>query len=373
MALDNMAVTTRIFLGTRIECAQCQDHPFDEWKQTDFYKMAAFTTGNTDPKILDRFEFPAAMSAHKELAVADREKQLNVKLSAYYHVAGQCLESTEIHLAAREIKLPHDFKETDGRPHDVVSPAPLFGSIPELPDVEDRAERFARWVTSPSNPRFTRVIVNQLWKKLFGAPLTAVFDGLTGASKSSMPELERYLETLMVERQYNMKAFLCALLNTRAYQSAAGREEYTPDSTPHFEGPFLLRMTPEQIWDSFVTLVSSEPDVKNSARAVNIQSRIRTAKTADDAYEAMGAARVFELTLARIEEDARFTEERALLLAEMEKAGRNGDQAGVQIPNKSVFSLEAQWEKSRTETLVLPNAGEPRKNKALRGCKALPG
>lgn len=354
MPLDNMAVTTRIFLGTRIECAQCHDHPFDDWKQTDFYKMAAFTYGNTDRKFLDRFEFPAAMSAHKELAVADREKQLNVKLSAYYHVAGQCLESTEIHRAAREIKLPHDFKEPDGRPHDVVSPAPLFGSMPELSGIEDRAERFARWVASPSNPRFTRVIVNRLWRKLFGAPLTAPFDELTDASKSAIPELESYLEKLMVESRYDMKAFLRALLNTRAYQSAAVREEYTPDSTPHFQGPYLRRMTAEQIWDSFVTLVSHEPDVKNSTREANLQSRIRTAKTANDAYEAMGSARVLELTLARLEEDARFTKQRALLLAEMEKAGRNGDQAGVQSLKKSVFSLEAQWEKNRTETLVLP-------------------
>jgi Protein of unknown function (DUF1549) len=45
MPLDNMANTTRIFLGTHIECAQCHDHPYDNWKQLDFYEMAAFTHG----------------------------------------------------------------------------------------------------------------------------------------------------------------------------------------------------------------------------------------------------------------------------------------------------------------------------------------
>ena len=45
MLKDNMANTTRIFLGTRIECAQCHNHPFDSWKQTQFYEMAAFTNG----------------------------------------------------------------------------------------------------------------------------------------------------------------------------------------------------------------------------------------------------------------------------------------------------------------------------------------
>jgi hypothetical protein len=45
MPLDNMANTVRVFLGTRIECAQCHNHPFDKWTQMQFYKMAAFTYG----------------------------------------------------------------------------------------------------------------------------------------------------------------------------------------------------------------------------------------------------------------------------------------------------------------------------------------
>ena len=45
MPLDNMANTVRVFLGTRLECAQCHDHPFDKWKQTDFFHMASFTYG----------------------------------------------------------------------------------------------------------------------------------------------------------------------------------------------------------------------------------------------------------------------------------------------------------------------------------------
>ncbi|HAH45483.1 MAG TPA: hypothetical protein DCM07_11640, partial [Planctomycetaceae bacterium] len=47
MPLDNMNNTVRIFLGTRIGCAQCHDHPFDRWKQKEFYEMAAFTFGSS--------------------------------------------------------------------------------------------------------------------------------------------------------------------------------------------------------------------------------------------------------------------------------------------------------------------------------------
>ena len=54
MPLDNMANTTRIFLGTHIECAQCHDHPYDKWKQTDFYEMSAFTHGLESHKMDDK-------------------------------------------------------------------------------------------------------------------------------------------------------------------------------------------------------------------------------------------------------------------------------------------------------------------------------
>lgn len=354
MPLDNMAVTTHVFLGTRIECAQCHDHPFDKWKQTDFYKMAAFTYGNEDRKFLNRLKFPEAMDASQELARADKDRRLNASLSAYYNVVGQPLESTEIHRSTKEIRLPHDFKESDGRPHEVVSPAPLYGPVADDPGLEDRAEKLARWVTAAENPRFTRVIVNRLWKKLFGAPLTDAYDALTDESKSAMPELEGYLERLMAGGGYDMKAFLGSLLNTRAYQSVAARDEYSPGSLPQFQGPYLRRMTPEQIWDSFVALVSHEPDSRNGAREAMLQSKIRTAKTASDAYEAMGAKRVLDLALARIDEDKQFTEQRAQLMMQMEKAAREGDQTGVQSLKKAVFSLEAQWEKQRADTIVMP-------------------
>jgi hypothetical protein len=354
MPLDNMAITSRIFLGTRIECAQCHDHPFDKWKQTDFHKLAAFTYGNLDRRFLERFQFNPALTQLKEAAASGAGWVLNLQFSSYYQVAGQWLESTEVYRTKKDIKLPHDFKEADGHPNEVVNPAPLFGSLSEEPLTEDRAEAFARWVTAPENPRFTKVIVNRLWRKLFGAPLTESYDQLTDESKSSLPELETFLEKLMVSEHYDMKAFLKALLNTRAYQSAAVREEYSQGSVPHFQGPYLRRMAPEQIWDSFVALVSYEPDAKNSEREALLQSKIRTAKTTHDAYFAMGVNGVINLGLARLDDDKRYTKERAHLLVKMEEAGRKGDQSEVESLKKAVFSLEAQWENDRTATVVMP-------------------
>ena len=50
MPLDNMANTCQIFLGTRVACAQCHNHPFDDYHQSDFYEMAAYTVRRPDPR-----------------------------------------------------------------------------------------------------------------------------------------------------------------------------------------------------------------------------------------------------------------------------------------------------------------------------------
>ncbi|MEK0447304.1 MAG: hypothetical protein RLZZ399_2625 [Verrucomicrobiota bacterium] len=238
MPFDNMAITTRIFLGTQMECAQCHDHPFDRWKQTDFYKIAAYTFGE------GRFD---PLSKQPHLA----------------GIIGRFTASLESRDPRRVLKLPKTFKESDGKPGDVILPTPLFGPPAAVKPGEDPGEVFAQWVASPQNPRFTTVIVNRLWKKLFGVGVIRDFDDLRDSTTPMVPALEHYLEKLMVALGYDMKAFLTVLLNTQTYQSAASAVDPNPEAIHHFPGPLLRRMTAEQIWDSLVALVSHEPEAKN--------------------------------------------------------------------------------------------------------------
>jgi len=199
MPLDNMAITARIFLGTRIECAQCHDHPFDKWKQTDFYRLAAYTHSYGESDLMTRTGVRAELDARvkivnetfkKEKAAAsdggkaaeERKTAALANLNAHEVLGairncfGQLTSPVELHRDAKELKLPHDFKESDGKPFEVVKPAPLplMGTAAEIKEGSDRAETFAAWVTSPANPRFTKVIVNRLWKRVFGAPVLDV-------------------------------------------------------------------------------------------------------------------------------------------------------------------------------------------------------
>src|SRR5204863_6912077 len=114
---------------------------------------------------------------------------------------------------------------------------------------------FAEWVTSPENPRFTKVIANRLWKKVFGLGLIELVDDITDTTVATNPELMKHLEQLMIAVRYDMKAYLRVLFNTRAYQSEASRAEVSAGESYDYAGPLLRRMTAEQVWDSMITLI----------------------------------------------------------------------------------------------------------------------
>ncbi|MFT4689596.1 MAG: DUF1549 domain-containing protein [Verrucomicrobiia bacterium] len=318
MPLDHMANTARIFLGTRLECAQCHDHPYDPWTQLDFYRMAAFSfgmesKGHTHPNRkallthLDQEASKAYTAATgvkdfprfdraADLKVLQREKQqsghwqqLLAKLGldedkfvaaadrgivalktfekrarrirgaeANLHIRVRYVTTREYE---RVLQLPHDYQYDDAQPFDEVTGKTLFGGKigPIGPD-HSTIEAYAEWLTSRENPTFTRVIANRLWSQLFGSGVFESLDNLTPGTKASNPELMDYLEDLMRDLDYDMKAFLAVVCKTRSYQRAATDTELEPGEPYHFQGPLLRRMSAEQIWDSIAGMVLPEAD-----------------------------------------------------------------------------------------------------------------
>jgi hypothetical protein len=130
------ASTARLFLGVRIECAQCHDHPFAEWKQEQFWEHAAFFAGLEapgDPRQSRPFrENPAV----RKIAIADTEK-----------------------LAVARF---------------------LDGSEPKWQDKISPRQALAAWVTSAKNPYFSRAAANRLWAYFLGAGLVEPVDEMVG-------------------------------------------------------------------------------------------------------------------------------------------------------------------------------------------------
>ncbi len=271
MPHDAMANTLRLFTGTRLECAQCHNHPFESWKQRDFFAMAAFYGGLQYRMEVDR---DTQLALRKELQNGDDRQKQQARRALQTMTAG--LRGS----GSGQERLPQDYAYDDAAPRTPIAATTIFGPKVEVrqPKTAASAGRtkqaragtkqadagsrrvFADWLTSPNNERFSRVLVNRTWQRLFGRGLTDPVDDYKEDSKAVHPELERYLEQLLVELDFDVRQFQRVLLSTRLYQQQCLAEDPPVDAAYAFQAPLPQRLRAEQVWDSLVTLVNFEID-----------------------------------------------------------------------------------------------------------------
>lgn len=259
MQEDNLSHTIRIFLGTRLQCAMCHNHPFDRWTQKEFYEMTAFTSGIGNIRVNE---------ANKEIGKLSRaiNEDADERSGLFNNWRNQIRDSLVFGIdneGTGQIKLPRDFAESDGEPGDTVLAKAIFTPKPIMPkDASDPKSRtvLAEWITSKDNPRFTTMVANRVWKQIFGAGLIEPIDTMMDDTLASNQELMKYLERIMVSVNYDIKEYQRILLNTKLFQRESKKEDYKSLEEYNFEGPILRRMTGEQLWDSLVTLVYNDID-----------------------------------------------------------------------------------------------------------------
>ncbi|MBT6153093.1 MAG: DUF1549 domain-containing protein [Planctomycetaceae bacterium] len=245
MPLDNMSNTAQVFLGTQLVCAQCHDHPFDSWTQKQYYQLAAFTYGietrdRRNPKYM-------------ELRQMRRDEKLDNNV---FRSANRILQplAYNVNETERKLRLPDDYQYDDAKPKDQIDPAAIFGDEVVIKEGDSRKEVYARWMTSPTNPRFTNVIANRLWKRAMGIGLVEPVDDFKDGVDASNPEVLKNLVALLVDSKYDLKQFLRVLYNTKTYQREVTTEEVAAEDTYYFPGPVLQRLSAEQLWDSLLTM-----------------------------------------------------------------------------------------------------------------------
>ena len=276
MPLDSLAMTTQIFLGTRLECAQCHNHPTEQWTQKDFYELAAFSHGlNTyikgynDGDIaqgryegLDKKRASVMRALKDDYDKAKGERSLADKnlFQATRYVMNPFrygVSHTE-----RDIALPHDYAYPDAKPKSQVLPAVLYGQLDgTVPSSSPkRVDRFADWLISKKNTQFTTVVTNRLLQYIIGQSLINPYDHITANTVSAIPELSKLLNQTMQYVDFDMKQFIRVLCNTRFFQRQAVIDEPDVPDDYQWQGPVLRRMSAEQIWDSIATLLIPDVD-----------------------------------------------------------------------------------------------------------------
>ena len=264
MTKANLDNTMRIFLGTRIGCAQCHDHPFDSWTQKQFYELAAFVHGTSSRHNRGAID-KATATARDQMKSLPKSVETDARTSRLRRF----IDESEIWIGERrnaKLKLPHDYQYDNGKPGEVIKPKVSFGQMPKIQKDVPLRTTFATWVTSPDNPRFAVTIANRLWKRTFGVGLIEPVDDMTDATDVSNQELLDFLVDELKRVGYRQREFLRILYNTKAYQRKAYMEDWDPNEPYYFPGPVLRRMTAQQLWDSMLTLTLADPDLYQRPR-----------------------------------------------------------------------------------------------------------
>jgi hypothetical protein len=249
MPLDGVSNLMTTFLGTNMACAQCHDHPLAEWKQRDFYQMAAFF-GATDGK-------DEGMLAKVRKAIGKDDSIPKAAVRSITNVNAFRLEDTN----KQKLTFPKDYKYKDAKPNEAVAPVLIAWEKADqrLPiykiDVTKPTQlrdHFAQWMTSTQNPRFATNIANRLWKKAFGLAVQEPVNDIDDPKSSSSPELLAHLTQVMKSARFDLREFQRVIYNSKTYQAAASASPDLSQGPYLFNGPIIRRLTAEQAWDSLI-------------------------------------------------------------------------------------------------------------------------
>ena len=214
---ENIAgATARVFLGVKIECAQCHKHPFAKWKQQQFWEFAAFFA---EMEGVNRPKGPAPAGAKpRRIKIADTDKFAQAKF--------------------------------------------LTGEEPDWKDGVQSQAVLADWVTSPRNPYFAKAAVDHVWQYFFGVSLTDPILEPTDDSPPAHPQLLDELSKSFAASGFDIKYLVRALVLTEAYQrvSVALRQD-SREEIQFFAKMPIRGMMPEQLFDSFAEATDYRQEV----------------------------------------------------------------------------------------------------------------
>ena len=215
----------QVFMGMRLQCAQCHNHPFDRWTMDDYFSFAAF------------FSQIGRKSAQdpREVIVYNR--------------------------ASGDMKHPVGGK--------TMEPVFLGAEKPEIKRGQDRRAVLAEWMASPENPFFSRNLSNIVWSHFFGTGIIDPVDDVRISNPASNPQLLDALANRFTQYNFDFKKLVRDICTSRTYQLSTKVNDTNEGDTKNFSHSLSRRMRAEVLLDA----ISQVTDTKNKFRGLPLGAR----------------------------------------------------------------------------------------------------
>lgn len=274
------------FLGNRIGCAKCHNHPLEKFTQDDYYHFAAFFS-RVSLKRVDPMSGATALVAEskdemeQKKRITDMEKSLSDQEAGLEKLASEELEKGQKKVAEQKKKIEDAtrqladarIKKKPGviqpRTKKMMLPQPLDRSPVEAKPGEDPRLFLAKWITDPANENFSGAMVNRLWKHFFSVGLVEPVDDLRASNPPTNPQLWLALNKEFVASGYDLKHVMRLILNSRTYQLSSSTLAGNQADRKFFSHYYARRLPAEVMLDA----VSAATDVPDEFKGYPLGTR----------------------------------------------------------------------------------------------------
>jgi hypothetical protein len=224
-----METTTQVFLGIRMVCAQCHDHPFEQWTQNQYYQMAAF---------FSTIGVKEGIDSQEEIVYVKRNEE------------------------ERNIKHP--------KTGNIVPAKYLFGDSKGLSQEGDRRNDLVRWLTSKDNPYFAKAVANRIWSYFFGRGIIDPVDDIRAGNPPSNEPLLAALTKDLTDHNFDLRHLIRTIVTSRTYQLTYRTNEWNQGDEVNFSHALPRRLPAETLFDAIGVATGSAlkfKDVPQNFRA----------------------------------------------------------------------------------------------------------
>ena len=217
---QQMEDVAQLFLGVRMQCAQCHHHPFERWSQDDYYGLSAFFT----------------RVGRKPTGIQGED--------LIFHQRGKA--------EAKNVKTGQ-----------MVTPVALGQDVGVIAPDEDPRLRLSKWLSDPGNPFFAKALVNRYWKHFFKRGLIEPEDDIRDTNPASNPALLKALEDHFLSSGFDLKELVRAITNSRAYQLQAVPSDSNLVDRQNYSRFYPRRLQAEVLLDAIDELTGSTTNFAN--------------------------------------------------------------------------------------------------------------